>query len=76
MKAWTGKSLPELAPWEAPTCRAILNRVNPIIEIVNNYERAINSLPPDILVHWTHIKFNDKTCNCKKEITEQFRTRK
>lgn len=74
MKIWSEKDLPELAKWEAPTIRAILSRVNPLIETIQHYEDAINKLPPDILVHWTHVKFNDKICGCEKEIKSQFKS--
>jgi len=42
-------------------------------DIIKSYETAINKLPPDILVHWTHVKFGDINCNCKKELIEQFK---
>lgn len=76
MKLWTEKNLLELQKWESPTIKSILAKVNPLIEMLNHYETAINSLPPDVLVHWTHVKFGDQKCNCSTEIVEQFRSKK
>jgi len=53
--------------------KALNDELTTAKQTVKNYDKAINHLNKDILVHFAHVLFEDKTCSCSDEVKANFK---